>query len=218
MKSRILTMFVLALLYCNTSLAAPTMTSEQLTQLQHQWAKVNYELDDKAQIKGFEELLETATALTQAEPDNAEYWVWRGIIESSFAGAKGGLGALSLAKSAKHSLTKAIRIDGSALMGSAYTSLGTLYHKVPGWPISFGDDKDARMYLEKALIINPEGIDPNYFFGEFLYDDHQYQQAKKYLLIAQQAPAREDRPLADKYRQQEITDLISKVDKKLNKK
>ena len=58
--------------------------------------------------------------------------------------------------------------------GSAYTSLGTLYHKLPGFPIAFGSDKKARMYLEKALQISPDAIDPNYFYGEFLYDDGEY--------------------------------------------
>ena len=50
------------------------------------------------------------------------------------------------------------------------TSLGTLYYKVPGWPIGFGSDKKAREYLAKALDLNPTGIDPNYFMGEFLFD------------------------------------------------
>jgi hypothetical protein len=56
-------------------------------------------------------------------------------------------------------------IDPRALQGSAYTSLGSLYYQVPGWPIGFGDDKRAEAMLLKALEINPDGIDPNYFYG-----------------------------------------------------
>ena len=102
-------------------------------------------------------------------------------------------------------------------MGSAYTSLGTLYHKVPGWPIGFGDDDDARVMLNKALAINPDGIDPNYFYGEYLYDERDYKQALVYLEKAKYAQPRVTRPLADKYRHQEIELLLAKVNKKLQR-
>ena len=65
-------------------------------------------------------------------------------------------------------------------------TLGILYHKVPGWPIAFGDDDDEKNYLEKALALNPQGIDPHYFYGEFLYDERDYTEAKNHLLLAQQ--------------------------------
>jgi len=67
-------------------------------------------------------------------------------------------------------------------------TLGILYHKVPGWPIAFGDDDDEKNYLEKALALNPQGIDPHYFYGEFLYDERDYTEAKNHLLLALQAP------------------------------
>jgi hypothetical protein len=51
----------------------------------------------------------------QSHPDAAPLWIWSGIIKSSYSGAKGELGALSLAKAAKHDLEKAIEIDQSAL-------------------------------------------------------------------------------------------------------
>ena len=50
-------------------------------------------------------------------------------------------------------------------------SLGTLYHRVPGFSVGFGSDRKAKEYLEKAVAINPDGIDRNYFYGEFLYDE-----------------------------------------------
>ena len=60
--------------------------------------------------------------------------MWEGIIVSSLAGEKGGLGALPLVKQAKTLYEQAIQINGNALDGSAYNSLGVLYYKVPGWP------------------------------------------------------------------------------------
>jgi hypothetical protein len=65
--------------------------------------------------------------------------------------------------------------------------------------------------LKQALEINPDGIDSNYFYGVFMLDQRQYQKAEQYLLKAQQAPARPDRPVADQGRQQEITDALQQV-------
>lgn len=190
---------------------------DKLLYLQHEWANVNYTLKGDSQEDAFDGLSVAAEIFVNKYPERAETWIWQGIIQSSYAGAKGGLGALSLAKQAKKSFEKAIEIDDSALSGSAYTSLGTLYHKVPGWPIAFGDDDDAKAFLEKALAINPTGIDANYFYGEFMLDERNYEKAKNHFIIAKSAPGRELRPLADKYRHFEIEVLLNKAEKKLKK-
>ncbi|MFT5658740.1 MAG: tetratricopeptide (TPR) repeat protein [Gammaproteobacteria bacterium] len=192
-----------------------TELAEDVLALQTQWAKVNYQLKGDQQESAFKALLSHSGALTQVYPNDAEIWIWHGIVQSSYAGAKGGLGALSLAKASKASLEKALELDDKALDGSAHTSLGILYHKVPGWPLSFGSDKKAQQYLQNAIAINPSGIDPNYFYGEFLYDNREYAEAKKYLELAMQAPPRHDRPLADKSRQQEVTKALAQVNSQI---
>ncbi|MFK8011815.1 MAG: tetratricopeptide repeat protein, partial [Marinicellaceae bacterium] len=119
-------------------------------------------------------------------------------------------------KHAKNSFEQAIKIDGSALNGSAYTSLGVLYYKVPGWPLSFGSDKKAMKYLKKGLELNPNGIDSNYFYAEFLYDEEsEYEQAKTYVLKAQNAIPRPTRPIADMGRQKEVAMLLNKINEEL---
>jgi tetratricopeptide (TPR) repeat protein len=194
-----------------------TESSSELLMIQNTWAKTNYQLQDDEQIEQFEALLVSIDEQINLHPEQAEFWVWKGIIQSSFAGAKGGLGALSLAKKARKSLQKALALDDAALQGSAYTSLGTLYHKVPGWPLGFGDDDEAKLLLEKALKLNPEGIDPNYFYGEYLYDDKDYKGAMKHLETALNAPQRVERPLADSGRRTEIEILLAQVKKRMDK-
>jgi tetratricopeptide (TPR) repeat protein len=93
-------------------------------------------------------------------------------------------------KEAKAKLEIAIKQDPKALEGSAYTSLGSLYYQVPGWPVGFGDDEKAEKLLKQALAINPTGIDPNFFYGDFLLDQGDKAQAKVYLdkALAPRAP------------------------------
>lgn len=184
--------------------------------LQHDWAKANYELTGDSQIEAFESLIDRADHAVAEYPKSAEILIWDGIIKSSYAGAKGGLGALAMAKAARKSLEAALEVDGRALQGSAYASLGTLYYKVPGWPVGFGNDKKAVQFLEKALQINPDGIDSNYFYADYLLQKKQYQEAEHYLLKAQQAAPRPNRPVADAGRQEEILAALSVTREKLN--
>lgn len=179
--------------------------------LQQQWAEAKYQTAEDDREKAFEALAATAEQMSQANPKNAELLIWQAIILSTYAGEKGGLGALSLVKEAKVLLEQAADIDADALHGSIYTSLGSLYYQVPGWPIAFGDDDKAREYLEKALVINPDGIDANYFYGDFLLEEGEYQLAINVFEKALKAPARTDRPLADQGRKQEIQQALTEA-------
>lgn len=201
----------LAVLLVFSSFTISADIIEEVTGLQKTWAKVNYTMEGDAQEEKFEGLVKQADEVIAEYPNAAEGFIWRGIIKSSFAGAKGGLGAMTLAKASKSDLEQAILLNGEALSGSAFTSLGTLYFKVPGWPIGFGDDDKAKEFLEKALTINPDGIDSNYFYASFLSEDDQYSEAEKYLLKAQNAAPRPERALADKGRHDEINKLLSVV-------
>jgi tetratricopeptide (TPR) repeat protein len=189
----------------------------EIARLQQRWAEVNYQLEGKTQLTAFEELIQDADAITAANPDSAAAFIWSGIVKSSYAGAKGGLGAMKLAKASRADLERAMELDAQALQGSAYTSLGTLYFKVPGWPVGFGDEEKAEELLRQALALNPDGIDPNYFYGEFLLEQKRYEESEKALLKAQQAPARPNRELADSGRQDEIKVALLKVREKLHK-
>ena len=191
--------------------------SDTLHGIQHRWAEANYKATGGAQKDAFEALLQDARGFAEANPGRAEALVWQGIVASTYAGVKGPFGAMSLAKEARKVLMQAEALDPSVLQGSVYTSLGTLYFKVPGGLIGFGDKDLARDYLEKALEENPDGIDPNYFYAEFLLEEKDYEAARLALLKAKNAPQRPDRPLADEGRRQEIDTLLDEVNRKLDK-
>ena len=179
-------------------------TASPLQKLQQRWAEVNYQLQGDSQLAGFEQLLSDANATLAEQSQSAPLLIWRGIIQSTYAGAKGGLAALKIAKAAKRDLEQALAIDRRALDGSAQTSLGTLYANVPGWPIGFGSDKKALQLLEEALAINPAGIDSNYFYAEFMRAQGEPELAKQHYLRALEAAPREGRELADQGRRREI--------------
>jgi tetratricopeptide (TPR) repeat protein len=180
----------------------------ELVHIQQRWAEIQYQLPEDDREKAFEALARDAETFVADYPGRAEPLIWQGIVLSTYAGAKGGLGALGLVKEARASLEAALDIDPEALDGSAYTSLGSLYYQVPGWPLGFGDDEMARKYLQKSLAINPDGIDANYFFGDFLAEQDEPQRARVYLEKVLAAPPRPGREVADAGRRAEAELLL----------
>ncbi|RYF41090.1 MAG: hypothetical protein EOO25_10860 [Comamonadaceae bacterium] len=191
------------------ALASPV--DDAVVDLQRDWEVIRYQTAQAEREKRFEALAAKAHRVSESFPGRSEPLVWEGIAVSSFAGEKGGLGALGLVKQAKALYEQAIQIDGNALEGSAYNSLGVLYYKVPGWPVGFGDKAKANELLRKALAINPKGIDPNFFYGEYLVETKQADKAAAYLERALQAPARAGRQVADTGRREEARVLLEKI-------
>ncbi|WPN55743.1 tetratricopeptide repeat protein [Pseudomonas sp. P9_31] len=189
---------------------------QRLNAIQQGWAHIQYELPAEQRSAAFEKLAAQASAFTQERQSLAEAWIWSGIVTSSWAGAQGGLGALSKVKAAKVDLEKALAIDPKALQGSAYTSLAALYDRVPGWPLGFGDADKAEQLLKQALQLNPTGIDSLYFWGDHLYRQKRYGEARDALQKALHAAPRPGRESADAGRRKEIEALLGDVNKKLD--
>jgi tetratricopeptide (TPR) repeat protein len=206
-RKSIATLFLFTCLNAATIAAQPNL-DELIADVGHRWAKVTYHTPDADKEAAFDALIGNAQQLSQAFPGKAEPMIWQAIILASAAKVEGGLGGLSKAKEARELLLAAEKINPSALDGSIYNSLGSLYAKVPGWPIGFGDKKKAQAYFVKALAINPNGIDPNYFYADLLADEGEYAQAADHLKRALSAAPRPGREDADAGRRQQAQLLL----------
>ena len=196
-----------------TGAVADARFDRELHAIQQAWAVACYETPaGEARVQALESLHRRAAALAAAHPERADALVWEGIVLTSEAGARGGLGALKYAKQARERLeASSLDLDPATVGGSAYASLGTLYHKVPGFPVGFGSDAKAEQFFARALEINPAGIDVNYFYGEFLLDEGRPEEAAAHLERALAAPDRPGRALADRGRREETRALLAKA-------
>lgn len=212
-KNRVLKFIAFTIL---TGFAAIGYAEEaaDIQKLQTRWAEIKYQTPEAEQEKAFASLVAEAEQLRAANT-YAPYLIWEAIIRSTYAGAKGGLGALDQVKQAKKLLEQAIKMDPAAMNGSAYTSLGSLYYQVPGWPVGFGDHKKAKELLLKGLSYNPDGIDSNYFYGDYLLEQKDYKQAIAALEKALKAAPRPGRESADAGRKGEIAAAMAKAKKHL---
>lgn len=185
--------------------------NDSIAALQNDWARIKYEVpDDASKLNELHALEDRAAGVAAAYP-GPEAEIWQAIILATDAGIVNGISALPKLKKARGLLESALAKNPAALGGSAHTSLGSLYYQVPGWPISFGDDDKAESHLKAALKIDPNGIDQNYFYGDFLLKNDRSAEARTYLERALKAPPRPGRDLADAGRRQEVKADLAKL-------
>ncbi|MDD5180050.1 MAG: hypothetical protein PHT15_02170 [Gallionellaceae bacterium] len=196
-------------------MASADPMSEAIVELQHDWAKGYYNTPAKQQDSYFEALQAKAHQVTEKFPGRPEPLIWEGIITSTHAKYQGIFSAGGTAKAARDLLLAAEKIDPNALDGSALTSLGSLYYKVPRFG-SFGDYDKARDYLERGLKVNPNGMDPNFFYGEFNLEHGDKALAIEHLKKALAAPPRPGREDADEGRKGEIQQALKKAEQRSN--
>lgn len=139
-------------------------------------------------------------------PGKPEPMVWKGIILSARA-KHVGISALALVEEARKILEKAVALDPKACEAAGLNALGMLYHKVPIWPISFGNNKKARLYFEQALAAS-SNLDTNFRTGEFLLDMGEKEEGLRHLKAALALPDR-GRP-EDVWKRKDIEALIQK--------
>ncbi len=189
---------------------------QDLARLEHEWARIVYQIADSGDKSDeIEALAVEAAAVVQRYPGRAEPLIWDGIITSEEAAQASMFSALGYAESARDLFFAAEKIDPNALKGAIPMSLGTLYYRVPGSPVGFGDDDKARAYLEQAMTMDPDGLDANYFYGDFLMEQDEYARARDVLSHGLEAPYNSDRPVWDAGRRAEIRALLAKANEEL---
>jgi len=199
----------LFMLVVTGSATATTDENTAMTTLQQDWAVAKYSTQGKDRKKAFEALTQEADKLVSAFPDQAAAHIWAGIVYSTYAGEVSMFSAGKQVKRARGELEAALKIDPTALNGSAYTSLGALLYQIPGF--MGGDEKEAEVMLKKGLELNKDGIDSNYFYGAFLIEQDRYDEARVYLEKAAAAPDRPHRELADQGRRGEIATAMKEI-------
>ena len=206
---------ILALALCAVLVLPAVAQSPDLnaaiSDLGHRWAAANYTTPQGQKDAAMKAVVTLAQKAAKNFPDKAEPLVWQSIALASAAQIEGGFSALSKARQARELLLQAEAINPKAVDGSIYTTLGSLYANVPGWPISYGNKSKAKAFLLKALSIDPTGIDANYFYADFLANQGDYAQSAAYLKKALDAPARPGRADADAGRREDAHKLLAKL-------
>ena len=211
----------LAFLCCQaagtTSLAAEDSgIKAAILQLALNWEHIKFEVTDKdVQEKQMAALADRAGSIVQQYPGRPEAAIWQAILiseQASMASENGSpFKALGFAKHAREMLEPIAKQYPAVLDAGAPTSLGVLYSRVPGFPIAFGDKAKARSLLQEAVKYAPDGLDANYFYGDLLYNEHEYPAAEQVFKHALALPQHPERPIWDKSRRLVMQENLEKM-------
>lgn len=191
--------------------ADPAMDADVM-RINNGWAHIRYQVPNKSsQFTQLQALEAQADQVVRKYPNRAEPLLWEGIVVSEEAARASTLRQLGLASRARDILAKAYALNPRVADGGAAMSLGVLYYKVPGWPIGFGSTEKARGLFQKALAQDPRGLDNNFFYADFLAQEGDKANARRYLERALQAPVNKDRPVWDAGRRAEVRALLAKL-------
>jgi len=198
------------------SLSVPTAAwadmPEEVKSINDGWAHISYEVrGSSTQTVQLDRLAVQAAQVVRRYPNQAEPLLWQGIVRSEQANRANIFHKLSLATEARDILARAYKLDPKAANGGAAMSLGVLYYKVPGSPIGFGDKARAGRLLREALAADPNGLDANYFMGDYMLDQGNTAAARTYLAKALRAPHDVSRPAWDAGRRREVQALLAKA-------
>lgn len=209
--SRIVHWIIAITLLCITFQSQAGSYEPTLEAIKRDWATTKYQTSKENQLSELQKLIARAALLDQQYPNQPPIMVWYATILGTYAATQGGLQVLPEIKKARSLLETAIKINSRVENGFGEAVLGSLFARVPSWPIAFGNKKKAREHFLAALDIDPRGIDSNYYYGDFLVDLGEYAQARKHLEIAQDAVPRPDHAIQDNGRKTEIAKSLEKL-------
>lgn len=209
--------FALGVLLCLCGFAFAAGPEETLRALRDRWAEIRYGLPEKDQAGNFHALALEARKLAERNPYMAEPLVWEGVALAAEAQAKGGIEGYWIAHKAREILQESLKLNESAMHAAAYTTLAVLHARDLLWPFGVGgkNRQRAERYFRKALAFEPQGIDPNFLYGEYLFGEYRLAEARVYLGRALIAPPRPGREVADFGRREEAQALLGRIEKDL---
>lgn len=200
----------------SNSLSNQTNIEVAVQQMKEQWAAIKYHVPKEQKVKQLESLIKKIDDLAQQNPNDALPLLWEGTMLSTLASLKSGLSALGTAKKAKATLEKSLIKDPTAENGYAHVILGALYARVPGKPVGFGNKETAKHHFQTALRMDPDGLETNYFYGDFLMAEGAYPMAKVHFEKADKAPVNPDSRVFEKGRRQELASAMKIVKQKVS--
>jgi len=93
---------------------------------------------------------------------------WLGTNLGLLGQEKGILSSLFLLPDIEKHLKESLKLDETYFFGAPHRAIGWLYHVIPPWPISSGDNIKAIQHLEKAISLGKE-FPLNYIYAGEIY-------------------------------------------------
>ena len=154
--------------------------------------RAQLELDKNHRVQLFERCITTADRALMINPNDVRGLFWKAAAMGKMAEDSGILNALRMLRPMEELLLKVVELDERYENAGAHRALGRMYHKLPGFPISFGSNQKALAHLKRAHELFPEDVITRAFYAELLYDIGKKDEARKHADFVLAAPIAEE--------------------------
>lgn len=150
----------------------------ELSRLEFMQAQL--ELDKDRRVQLFESCVAIADQVLALNANDVKGLFWKAAAMGKMAEDSGILNALRMIRPMEKMLLKVVALDERYENAGAHRALGRMYHKLPGFPISFGSNQKALMHLKRAHDLFPQDVITRAFYAELLYDEGKRGEARKH--------------------------------------
>lgn len=150
----------------------------ELSRLEFMQAQL--ELDKNRRVQQFEKCIAIADQALALNANDVRGLFWKAAAMGKMAEDSGIVNALRMLRPMEKMLLKVVALDEKYENAGAHRALGRIYHKLPGFPISFGSNQKALMHLKRAHDLFPQDVITRAFYAELLYDEGKRGEARKH--------------------------------------
>ncbi len=143
---------------------------------------------------GFADAVKLARVAAASAPDQAGAWFWLAMALTSEGSERGLLAMVGHAQEIRAALHQAAERDAGYQGGAPLSGLCGLYHRAPGWPLSFGDKELARAYCVRALEQDPRSYEARLVLAWQARDRGALDEARAHLAVILAGPLDERQP------------------------
>ncbi len=129
------------------------------------------EMDKERRVQLFERCIAVADRAIALNPNDVRGLFWKSVAMGKMAEDSGIVNAFRMLRPMEKMLLKVVALDEKYENAGAHRALGRMYHKLPGFPISFGSNQKALAHLKRAHELFPRDVITRAFYAEVLSGD-----------------------------------------------
>ena len=138
------------------------------------------EMDKERRVQLFERCIAIADQAIALNPNDVKGLFWKAVAMGKMAEDSGIVNAFRMLRPMEKMLLKVVALDEKYENAGAHRALGRMYHKLPGFPISFGSNQKALAHLKRAHELFPRDVITRAFYAEVLYDEGRKAEARRH--------------------------------------
>lgn len=150
------------------------------------------ETNKRQRIHLFEQSIAAADRALTLNPNHAPALFWKAVAMGKIVEDSGIFKALKRMRPMEKLLLRVVELDERYENAGAHRALGRIYHLLPAFPISFGNNQKAYTHLKRARALFPDDLITRAFYADLLFDLGKKTEARLHAQFVLTAPIAEE--------------------------